>query len=199
MPAQKNVLKVRSDDDAPITIAINDRYYEKVAREITIGDLPAGRHQLKVYEYKAYRDEQGGKAKLLFSGSVKVRRDAITTCVVNPAGGEMFVQSKRFDDAVPDGKDGINKADVRRLQDKVKDAETDTERLKLMQASLSKLNYTTAQVAGMMQWLDFDDSRLQFAKWAYSNTVDKTRYADLEKEFTMQSNRDEFRQFLKQY
>jgi hypothetical protein len=198
----KNVLKVRADNDMPITVSINGRYYDKVARELTIGDLPAGRHQINIYEFKAYRDEQGGKAKLLFSGSVRVKRNTITTCTVNPAGGEIYVQSTEIG-ITEDGNEvhempgNIGNGDITRLKPQVQAKQTDTEKLKLMQSSLENASYTTTQVGIMMGWLSFDDSRLEFAKWAYGRTTDKAQYSSLEKEFSLDASKDEFLNFLK--
>lgn len=197
----KNVLKVRADNDMPITVSINGRYYERVARELTIGDLPAGRHQINIYEYKAYKDEQGGKAKLIFSGSVKVKKNTITTCTVNPAGGEIYVQSTGIGIDVDEHTDALpgsmGNGDLTRLKAQVQAKQTDTEKLKLMQASLEKANYTTAQVAVMMGWLSFDDSKLSFAKWAYGNTADKSQYGSLEKQLSLEESRNELQTFLK--
>jgi hypothetical protein len=82
------------------------------------------------------------------------------------------------------------------LQLRVKNKVTDSERLKLLKSALEHKTYNTAQVKMMMRWLNFDSSRLDFAKWAANSTIDKKNYWTLESEFSFDASKDDFSAFV---
>jgi hypothetical protein len=83
-----------------------------------------------------------------------------------------------------------------KLQVKVNNKITDTDKQKLLETLLAKQTVSTAQVSTIMGWLNFESSRVAFAKWAYSIVVDKRNYQSLGKQFTYQSSRDELNSYI---
>ena len=178
---------------------------------MTFGDLPPGRHYIRVYEYKEYADNTGGHAKLLYTGSVKMKKNTITQCVVNGSRGEMMVtthemvmdNAPKAISAQNTGNGGgmavrgtLSNHETDALGNDVKAKLTDTEKLKLMQSRLGKQTYTTIQVRTMLSWFNFEESRLEFVKWAYPNTVNKAAYRDLESEFNYEASVTDLESFL---
>ena len=206
--SRRAVLKVRLSDHSPLTVTIDNRVYDRHGTAITIGDLPAGSHYLKVYEYKAYRDEPGGAAKLLYSGYVRTRRNTITTCVVNPYKGKVMLRTRPLDEEDEwndrrepdyrqyDDRNVLSQQDMDDLKSRVNDRITDTDKLKLMKSVLANTTYYTAQVQKMMGWLSFESSKLEFAKWAYTAVMDAKNYWKLESEFSFSSSKDEFNDYI---
>lgn len=216
--ARRSVLKIRLSDDSPITIAIDDRRYDKHGRSVTVNDLPGGRHNLKVYSYMEYNKTNRVQARLLFQGNIRIERNTLMTCVVNPQRGTMSYQTqnldreyeysedrydedkrnrnRRYRDDVYNGA-AITDRDMSDLKTRVDDRITDTDKLKLMQSVLESRNYNTDQVRLMLPWLSFESSRLDFAKWAYSNVIDKKNYWKLDSEFTFSSSKDEFNEYIR--
>lgn len=83
------------------------------------------------------------------------------------------------------------------LKKKVDAKKTDTERLDLVKKDLGKTDFTSAQVAEIMGWFHFDDTRVTFAKWAYSNTTDQIKFSVTRKKLTDTTAIKELDDFLK--
>ena len=86
---------------------------------------------------------------------------------------------------------------IDQLKTRTMDKKTDTERLKLMKDALGSEKMTTDQVGTMMDWYNFEDSKVEFAKWAFNNTVDKENFTSLENKLTYKDYVDELDKFIK--
>ncbi len=212
------LLKVRLTDNGLITIAIDDRYYNKHGRAITVNDLPAGRHFLKVYSYEDNNRSRRIKARLLYQGTIRIEKNTVMTCLVDPYRGSISYNvrdlvpdyqyeddpyedydnhrdRKRYDDTYDNGL--LTQRDMSDLKQRVDDRITDTDKMKLMQSVLESRYYTTEQVRELMRWLSFESSKLDFAKWAYKNVTDRKNYWKLDNEFTFSSSKDEFNDYIR--
>jgi hypothetical protein len=83
-----------------------------------------------------------------------------------------------------------------KVEQKVKDKITDTDKLKQLQSSLKKKSFDTNQLTQMMGWLNFEQSKLEFAKWAYTHTTDKNNFAEVENKFSDNNNRNELDSYI---
>lgn len=212
--SQRSVLEIRMNDHEPIVVSVDGRYYNKHGRTITIGNLPKGWHDLRVYEYLEYR-KGGGRAKLLYTGRIRIEPGTVTACVVDRQTGRMRTRTMDIEDAYldydqPDNDDRynddndrhdrnsniLNNQDLNDLKARVEDRITDTEKLKLMKSVLEQRRYYSVQVRTMMEWLAFESSKLDFAKWSYDRALDKQDYWKLEDVFTFSSSKDEFNQYI---
>lgn len=224
MAQRSSTLVVQMHDNSPLTLTINDRQYNKQGTRLTIANLPPGRHYLKVYEYKPYRDEQGGHAKLVYSGTVRVKKNTYNIAVVDPTSRSLRLQTSEgntpISNAAPaneapttapsgntnniivntpqaaPGSSTYPQSALKNLQQKVQAKETDTERMKLLRASLNGKQLSTAQIRAVLSWLSFEASRLEMAKWAYPIATDKTEYAALENIFQDGQSQADFREFM---
>ncbi len=66
-----------------------------------------------------------------------------------------------------------------------------------MKDAVSKGRYNTYDISEMMNWLNFEDSKLELAKTAYPNVTDKQQYSKLDIQFSNAEYKDAFRDFLK--
>jgi hypothetical protein len=83
-----------------------------------------------------------------------------------------------------------------KLKTRVTAKSTDTERLKTIKEALKGEKVSTYQVSVMMDWFSFENSKLDFAKWAYDITMDKDHYSDLVAKFTYKDSEEDLRKFL---
>lgn len=209
---ERSIVTITLSDNAPLVVSVNGRNYNKHGRSITISDLPKGRHDLKVYEYLEYR-KGGGRAKLLYSGRVKIAAGTINYCEVDIQTGELRVKTAELaaistttapartaaatGNKVWQQGGKLSEQEMDDLQIQVAEKPTDIEKLKLVKSALDKKTFDTKQVRFMAGWFTFEDSKLDFIEWAYSRTTDKTEYAKLEDIFTIERNKDDFRAYLK--
>lgn len=217
---ERSVINVRLSDNSEMVVSVDNRNYDRVGRSITIGNLPSGWHTLRVYEFLEYK-RGGGRAKLLYSGRLRINPGTVTNCVVDPNTGRMrykildkeeaYIDYERYDgeEQYHDDNNGhhdhpqpVNAwttQDMNDLKTRVDDRITDTEKLKLMKSVLEGRRYTSTEVRTMMGWLAFESSRLDLAKWSYSNITDRNDYWKLEDEFTFSSSKEEFSNYIKSH
>jgi|GEM_PF-456458 len=92
-PGTRGALRVRVSDNSPITIELDDRRFKPHGPSLLIGDLPKGRHYLRIFEYGNY----GGRHRnLVYEGVVKVHKNKITIAVLDVNTGYL---DERFEDA----------------------------------------------------------------------------------------------------
>lgn len=95
------VLRVQLTDSRQIVVGIDGRHYDRFGTSITISDLPAGKHYLKVYLYTPYEDGHGGRAHLIYEGAIHVYRDAGTSFVLNEQTGDVNISRVSYDNSQP--------------------------------------------------------------------------------------------------
>ncbi len=214
-PAEKSMLKLRLTTGELMAVKIDDRDYNKYARSLTIGDLPRGWHRIRVYHVKEYKDG-GANAKLVYSGRIKIKKGVIAYCEIDPGRGRMSMNTRDIEDVFVGDSPRSNPPDepvtatteyvpgiltdkeFTQLELKVQELPTDVNTLKTMKADLKDKKYTTSQVKKMTRWLAFDDSKKDFAVWAYSSVTDKENYAKVAEEFSLDNTKKEFHEFLAQ-
>lgn len=214
--AQEAMLRVSLTNNAPITIALDDRYFHKHGPSLTIGHLPPGRHHLKVYSYT--QERRGGEAHLLYKGKVQISDNMATIFVLDPTSGNANITQQNIDAAMtadnmapttapaptgtyephPVSPDAniIGQPKLDKLKAKVSDKVTDTDKMKLLTKELKNESLSTDQVHNIMAWFNFENTRLDFAKWAYNQVIDKEHYASLKYDFTYRNSQDDFDNFL---
>ena len=75
---------------------------------------------------------------------------------------------------------------------------SDAGKVDQMKKLLAEKLFTVAQVRQMTGWLSFENYRLDFLKWAYANTEDKSNYTQLYSLLTFDSNIKELTDFVYQ-
>lgn len=203
---ERSVLEIRLNDHSPLIVTVDGRNYDKHGRTVTVGNLPKGWHDLKVYQYLEYKDG-GGRAKVIYKGRIRINAGTVTKCIVDVQSRRMRINTMDIEDAYveydrPEHNDHyendnqLRNDDLKDLQARVEDRITDTERLKLMKSVLADRTYFSVQVRTMLDWLAFEGSRLDFAKWSYERIIDKQDYWKLEDVFTFSSSKDEFNKHI---
>ena len=93
---RRSLLKVRLADRSPFTIEVDGRRYDKEGASLTVGDLPAGRHSIRIYSVV---DDGYGRnvAQLVYRGRVQTVQGTTTFCVVDVARGDMRVRVEGYD------------------------------------------------------------------------------------------------------
>jgi len=88
---------------------------------------------------------------------------------------------------------------ISKLKDAVAAKATDLQKSDALKDALKNETFTTDQVSVMMGWLIFDETKVAFAEWAYSNTVDKNNFYNLENQFSYKNSQDDLDKFLQQH
>lgn len=93
-------LRVRLADNSQINVAVNGRYFDKRGTTITVGDLPPGRHSLKIY---TMRYDRWGRnyEHIAYQGAVRTSDGMVTNFTYDPYSGRVGMQLQYLDDNVP--------------------------------------------------------------------------------------------------
>ena len=89
--ANKSSIRFRLSDGDLMKLAINERYFDKTGRSLTVGDIPGKNQMIKIYRYKPYGNRTGGKATLLFSGKIKIEKGNQYDAVVDVKTGQLSI------------------------------------------------------------------------------------------------------------
>ena len=218
--AAQSRLRVSLTDNSRITVEVDYKHFPTIGTSITVGDLPPGRHQIRIFSERENRFGRQiqdriyeGRAKTsegnitLFeldpeSGSINVYEENIDSFAVNPmihhevgAGDANMQPAAQHLAPKPSGT--FTDAKLAALKAKADDINTDTRKMSTIKEALVGEKITTDQVGKIMDMLGFESSREEFAEWAYNIVVDKENYNTLFDKFSYKENQDALDNFLK--
>lgn len=213
-------LRIKLSTNQLLAVSVDDRYYDRRGTSITIGDLPAGRHYLKVYSNRIGRNGNS-RPNMVYSGYVDLKPNSRNMAVVDPFQRKMTMRTTqtfdrndndvyenwndrrdnrrndrddRYDDRYNDN--ALLNSEVSDLNGRVQDRSMDGDKLKLVQSVLTNRTYYTEQLRTMLGWFSFESTKLEFAKWAYDNAIDKENYWKLEDVFSFSSSKNELTEYV---
>lgn len=96
----RSTIRFSMADGSPILITINDRDYQKVGTSLTVADLPRKRHNVRIYKFRPYTDGKGGKAEIVYNGTIKIEPGNKYDAVLNPQSGKLYMKTVRQFDAL---------------------------------------------------------------------------------------------------
>ncbi len=218
---RRGTLYVALSDATPFTIEVNGRRFDRTGTSLTIGDLPPGRHDLRVYAVSTSRYGKRN-ADLVYTGTVRLLARGLTRCTIDPVRRTARVQvlaeeaarrsasgAPRQPGAVRDNAAPLatahadpgtapasapllTSAALQRIEDAAARKPADREKLDVIQTALADERFSTDDVRRAAGLLTFEDTRLQFAAWAQPRVTDPEAFAGLESLFEIAENRDAF-------
>jgi len=219
--SNRSTLHFRLSDGQPLVVTINDRDYKKVNTRITISDVPGRRQHIKAYRFRPYADGNGGKAELIYSGTIKIAPGSSYDCIVdlksrkllvkdlgpgnNPAPAAYMppppppVPDSRNDVAIDHSTDNLNMdARLIQLQQNITNTKEDSKKLAAAKNYVLKNGASTAELKTIASWIMFDDNKMELLKSSYNSIRDKQNFANLKEVFTMADAQKEFTQYAAQ-
>ena len=80
---------------------------------------------------------------------------------------------------------------------KISEKATDTDKLAAAKDLLKSTSMTTTDVMAVMDCFAFDNTKVEFAEWAYYKTTDKGNFKQVKQKLSMKEYKDEIDKFLK--
>jgi hypothetical protein len=222
----RSIVRVRLSDNTPLIVTIDGKSFGQDDKIVTADNITAGRHKLKVFvpatsgrERRALVYEGDFKVQPNTHSYIIVDRFKATTRITSGSRESMDRDVRYPVDRVKHpsnrgnnynnndddrgyrndrhtSRNAFSPADMRDLNERVEDRMHSDGKVKLMKSVLVNRTYTTDQVRTMLSWLTFDDSKLEFAKWAYTNVIDKRNYWKLDNAFTFSSSKEDFNDYF---
>lgn len=94
---------------------------------------------------------------------------------------------------------GMSAYDFMALKSVVANSSFDDTKLTICKQALSSSAVTSSQVCELMRMMTFESNKLELAKFAYRNVVDKSRYYLVNSAFTFSSSVDELNRYIMGY
>jgi Domain of unknown function (DUF4476) len=209
-----------------LKIEIDGRKFAMKNNSITVGYMGEGYHQVKIFrESKRNGFGFGRREDVVYNGSIILRRGFHTDITINRFG-KVLIDERRIDrnddwyqeeDDVYDNDDygydngngngnggwnggygNVMKAgEFETLKQSLRKEWFESNRLQSVKFVIDKNNFTTKQVKELMMLFTFENNRLEIAKYAYSKTVDKPNYYQVNEVLTFNSSKEELAKFIR--
>jgi hypothetical protein len=200
---------------AAIVILVDEIRYEGIRNNFSLEDLSSGYHNIKVYEA---RDHRRKRFELLYASSVYLKPMHHVNIFLNGSNKVVINERPigRYDDRRDDRRDdwdndrdrrdddrwgnrGDDYRDRRAMQvnmynaarESIRCERFDDDRLRVARNILKDNYLSSAQVKELAMIFSFDAARLEFAKHAYSRTVDRNNFFMVSDVFTFNSSKRE--------
>lgn len=96
----QSAIKVRLTDERPINVAVDGRYFNKRGTSVTVGDIPAGYHSIRIFASR-YTRWGGTSEEKIYEGRVTTHNGSITTFTLDARSGEVYLQDRDMDNMRP--------------------------------------------------------------------------------------------------
>lgn len=108
--SRNSILQFKLRNDKLLTIVIDGRHYKKYGKKLSIGNVPYGMHEIKIYRYYPNDDprydgyNKRALAKLVYKGKIRVEPSTMYYCTIDPEYHTMGVREDDIPSWVEDDK-----------------------------------------------------------------------------------------------
>lgn len=196
-----------------LKIEIDGRQFTMKNNSITIGYLGEGRHNVKIFKEAKRTKKDFGRREIVYNSMINLKRGFHLDITVNRFG-KVLVDERRMDyqdewyndedeyydheDGGYGGRDVMNGRDFDQLKESLRKEWFENNRLTSVRTVTEKSRFSAQQVKELMLLFTFENNRLEIAKFAYRNTVDKDRYFLVNEALTFSSSKDELARFIRE-
>ena len=212
-------LSVSTTTNDPVKVLVDGNNYNTRENDddMTINDIRAGYHAVKVYRQKKYRKNNGWKnnrnMQLIYEGNIYVKPQFHVDVVINRFG-KAFIDERQmnaayYDDNDDNGHGGwsnndndmqpMNSRSFEQFRQVIRNESFDNTRLVLAKQTIATNYFSSAQVKEIVELFSFENSKLDIAKYSYKYTVDKNNYFILNNAFAYSSSKEELARFIQAY
>ncbi len=213
----QSLLKVLTTDGRRINVMLDGRYFNKTGTSVTIGDLPRGKHRIKIFNATPGRRGRLYE-EVIDEGKVRTEDGMVTLLTLDPDADKVDMQEQDINTYLaahpipkPSNQQNNNYTNgnsrypgqsmqqplqatlttskIDQLKTDVAGKNTDTEKMNIAKDELKSETFTTQQVGTMMDLFSFESSKLDFVEWAYDKTLDKNYYQTLKENSTTRITR----------
>jgi hypothetical protein len=202
--------KLRAFNYQPITVQIDQINYGNPTSEFIINEITPGRHRLTVWSVPANKNYRGNHSpELLYNGFVDLNPQTSTMAVVThnhrlkitgiepkylPVAYNSCNQNSGYHPSNPSNCNtsftphGMYPPQFEQLKSSIACKNFDSTRLLLARQAVRNNQMTSNQVAQLISLLDFESSKMDLAKFAYTYTIDPQNYYVIYNEFSFESS-----------
>lgn len=218
----KSSLTIQSADNADIIVEIDGRTFQPNDNSIRINGLQAGTHRIKISKERRsgiFNINKGQRFDVLYNSMVTVKGRTNVSISIDTRGRVAIQETKKnngrdtwknraydFESGGFGGYDnhygyesGMNDREFSGVLESIRKEWLESNKLKSATHIVASNRLTSAQVKQMVLLFGFESNKLELAKAAYANTVDKNNYYMLNDVFSFNSSKDELARFIRNF
>lgn len=220
----KSTILVKSVDNADIRVVMDGKRFEPNGNALVISNVDAGRHQIKVYRQSrtGFFNIVGKKYELVYNSDIQLKNRTQLLITIERGGFVNVSESRtqnnrdgRFNDRGSrdfdfdrDGMYGdydnrygatpaMSTRDFDRVLDNISREWLESNKLKSAVHVVSSSNLSTDQVKEVMRLFQFENNKLEVAKQAYRNVVDKWNFREVYTLLSFQASKTELDRYIR--
>jgi hypothetical protein len=221
-------ISISSASNAQLRVMVDGKRYTGNDNSIMISNLQQGYHSVKVYQQARnrrqpipYSGNNKSNYRLVYSANVYVKPQYFVDITINRFG-KAFIDEQPIgagyysdDDSDNDWNDNnwndnnrdnndynsraMNAQSFSNFKQSLSNESFDNTRMNIAKQVINSNYFTTAQIKEVLQLFSFENNKLELAKFAYKNTIDKNNYFSVADGFTFSNNKDELMRYIQNY
>lgn len=214
---QKSAVTIKSVDNQNIMVVLDGKRFDANDNSIMISNLDAGQHSVKVYRLRnnGVFNILGKRYEVVYNSTVSLKKRTHLLITIERNGFISMQENKlkngrgfEYDDYYDyDDYDeyydrdryatGMNKVEFDRMLQSISREWLESNKIKSVTQVTKTNRFTTDQVKELMRLFTFENYRLEVAKLAYINTVDKWNYSEVNTLFSFQASKIELDRYIR--
>lgn len=219
-----STLTIKSADNSDIRVVLDGKRFEPNDNALMISNLEEGMHSVKVYKQRnsGVYTILGKKYELVYNTTVNLKKRTHLFVTIERNGRISMSENKLKGNGGFNGRDrdddyfdydndgqwgdydapnsysrGMNASEFNRVLQSIDREWLESNKLKSAIQVVRSNNLSSAQVKEIMLLFGFENNKLEVAKQAYANTVDKRNYDVVVNTLTFSNNRAELERFIR--
>lgn len=214
----QSMLTIQSADNSNIRVEVDGKRFETNDNAVVLRGLTDGYHTVKVFKQKnnGFFNLSGRRFELVYNTSVNLKKRTHLSITIERNGRASLQETKLNGNRNNGGYDkdddrdgqwgdydshdgyarGMNDREFKSVLQSIEKEWLESNKLKSA-TQIVRSNYlTTAQVEQVLMLFSFENNKLEVAKQAYANTVDKRNYPMLFDVFSFNSSKTELERYI---
>ena len=211
-------LSITSISNGNIRVMIDGNKYRAINNVVTVDDLDAGFHSIKVFRAgnsrRTYNDNSFNRYELVYSGRIYVKPQYFVDVVINRFGkafiDEQLMSPNQYNDDDDDDWDDtgnrnnddqysgreMSSGSFAKFVQSLKNESFDNARLTIAKQVISTNYFTSQQVKEIVDQFTFESGKMEIAKYSYKYTLDKGSYFVVADAFTYSYSKQELMEYI---
>ncbi len=198
-------MRFHSSDNCLLKLKIDNRFFNKIARTVTVAEIPEGKHIIQVYMAEPFSTRPGEKLTEIYNGTIRTYDAIQYNCTIDPFINSMDVKEKEASEVfysysgqnVMNADKQANKnysflsaSELTQIKLSINEQSADVEKLKKAVALCNARQLNTVQVEEIIKLFLFESTRLDYIKSINNQIVDKENIKVLNSYFELDSSKE---------
>lgn len=198
-------ITANNKNNMDLKVEVDGRRFMMNDNTVVLSNLAEGYHTVKIFREKRNNGWFGmQRQEIIYSSSMYMKRGFHTEISVNKNGKVSIEETRmrgRDDDYWYDDHnfDIMNAREFNQLKESLSREWFEKNRVISAKVVMDKNRFTSQQVKELLQLFSFESYKLELAKYAYRNTVDKRSYFIVNDVFNFSNSRTELARFIRDF